>query len=309
MINRIIILCSFCFSFLASIAYGQQKVAIVQFIEVSALTKNKDAIIKVLDKNGIDYDYYNSQGQISIARQIASKVFGDDYDAIVTITTPVTQVFKSVRKDNKPIIFSAVTDPYGAKIIGSDSYLQNDRIVGAGDEPPIEKTFTLVQEIFNPKKVGIIYNPSEQNSVIMVESLKSKFAGKFEFYESVVNSSTMAKDAANKFIGKVDIVYAPLDSTILSTMEIISKVLLKNNIPLITSDPDTIEKGATMAVGFSQSDIGHEAGLKVVEVLEAANDKSKEEKIIISKIPNYTIKFNKENMKLFNIKIPEIYNK
>lgn len=299
MATKIFTLCLLLLSCLHAYSAQQQskKVAIIQFIEVATLNKNKEGITEVLEEHNIKYDYYNAQGQILIANQIATKVFANNYDAVITITTPITQVFKKARGDRiTPIVFSAVTDPYGANILNSDSYLDNDFIVGIIDAPPIDETFDFINKNFAPKKIGLIYNPSEQNSVVMINKIKQRLANKFEFFESALTNSINAKSAADKFLGKVDVVYSPLDSTVLATMDVISKTLDPYNIPIVANDPGAVAKGATLAIGYDQKEVGREAAFKVLDIFNAKGEIEFLSSLKTTNPKNYIVKFNQKEM-------------
>lgn len=280
-------------------------VTIIQFVEAEPLNHNKNGIVEILENNNIPYKYYNAQGQATLAKQIINKVMGEEDNLIVTITTPVTMLAISSRTNaSQPIVFSAVSQPLGAKLIKKDSYLEN-HITGASDHPPIDKTVELIGEVFNPKKIGFLYCNSEPNSVESLKELKQLAAGKYEIIESPVTNSGMVKSAVDRLAGQVDLVYVPLDSTILTSLELVTRVLSRHDIPVVANDPGTLTKGVTAAVGFNEYEVGKEAGWKIVRILKAKNNNDDLADLKISSPSKYDIKISKKMITHFNINIPE----
>ena len=288
---------------------AQAKIAVIQFVEVKALNLNKDGIIEVLKENNLEFDYYNAQGQITIAKQILSKVMSEKPELIITITTPVTLLAIASRGSSEiPIVFSAVSDPIGAKIIKEDNYKVN-LITGASDHPPIEQTFNLLQKLFKAKKIGIIYNNSEANSVSNVNEIKEKYGNSLEINAISINSSSMISSAMNKFIGRVDAIFAPLDSTVFASLELLSKTMLKNNIPVVTNDPDSLKLGVSLGVGFNEYEVGKEAAKKAVRILNAKKNNDRLEDLKISTPKLSEVRINKANIeKLGTIVSDDIKN-
>lgn len=65
-----------------------------------------------LEGKSIAYDYDQVNFDTSLVPQLLTKLSGASPDAIVTITTPVSQAAKQVLAGSRiPVVFSAVTDP------------------------------------------------------------------------------------------------------------------------------------------------------------------------------------------------------
>jgi putative ABC transport system substrate-binding protein len=281
------------------------EVTIIQFVEVGPLNLNKKGIIEVLEQNNIAYKYYNAQGQAALAKQIVNKVMSGENDMVITITTPVTLLAVSSRTgDSKPIVFSAVSDPVAAKIIKVDNYKEN-LITGASDSPPVAQTFEIIERVLHPKRIGVLYSNSEINSVESLRYIKQHFGEKYEIVEAAVANTNMVKPAVDKLVGEVDVVYVPLDSTILSSLELATRILKKHNIPVVSNDPDTLPKGVLIAVGFNEYEVGKEAGLKAVRILNAVKNNDNLENLKVTTPQKFDIKINKNLLSDFGITLPE----
>ena len=280
-------------------------VTIVQFVEAGPLNLNKKGIVEILEETNIPYKYYNSQGQVALAKQILTKVMSEENDLVITITTPVTLAAISSRAgSNKPIVFSAVSDPLSSKIIKEDNYLANF-ITGASDRPPIDQTFEVIERIFQPKKIGFLYCNSESNSVETLKRVKSLYGDKYEIIEAVVSNSSMVKAATERLVGKVDVVFTPLDSTVLSSLELATKILSNYKIPVISNDPDTIAKGVAVAVGFNEYEVGREAALKAIRIINAADNNDNLSDLKVTTPKKFEIKINQKIITLLGITLSD----
>ncbi len=104
------------------------KVGIVQYVDDASLNQIEQNIEAELDKlgeeNGVTFDYadYTKNGQAdgTVLQQIAAELVSDEVDVIIPIATPTAQIMQSATEDNKiPVVFSAVSDPVGAKLVAS----------------------------------------------------------------------------------------------------------------------------------------------------------------------------------------------
>lgn len=74
--------------------------------------------------------------------------------------------------DKIPIICTAISDFENAKLMKSEK-APGDNVTGTNDRGPVDKQVKLIKEIQpNVKKIGIIYNSSEINSVVQAKHLK-----------------------------------------------------------------------------------------------------------------------------------------
>lgn len=79
---------------------------------------------------------------------------------IVAIATPSAQTVAAAAR-NTPVIFSAVTDPLGAKLVSSLE-APGANITGVSDMLPIDKHLDMLQRVMpDAKRIGTVYNPGE----------------------------------------------------------------------------------------------------------------------------------------------------
>lgn len=248
-------------------------VATTAIVEHPALDAVRDGIKEVLNENGytgdeLKFTYESAQGQPAIAAQIARKMVGDAPDIIVAIATPSAQAAASASKDI-PVVFSAVTDPVGAKLVSS-LIQPGGNVTGLSDMVNVKQQLALIKEFLpNLKTLGIPYNPGEANSVSIVNNLK---AAAEEIGVTVIESpapkSSDVMIATKQLVGKVDAIYCSTDNTIVSAFESVVKVGIDAQIPVFAADTDSVERGAVAAVGYDYADLGRQTGDIVVRILK-----------------------------------------
>lgn len=248
-------------------------VAITQIVEHPALDSVRQGVKDVLSEAGyvegenLEWEYQSAQGNPTTAAQIAKKFAGNNPDVIVAIATPSAQTMAASAR-NSNIIFSAVTDPVGAKLVDAwDKPKAN--ITGVSDLTPVEQHMALVKEIVPAaKKLGVIYNPGEANSVSLVALVQQHAPTHgMEVVEAASPKSADVQTAMRSLIGKVDVVYLPTDNTVISALEGVLKIAEQTDTPVIAADTDSVKRGAIAALGFNYYDVGRQTGGMVVEVL------------------------------------------
>ena len=158
-------------------AAEEKSVAVTAIVEHPALDAVRDGIQDALKKAGYEsgknlkWQYQSAQGNTGTAAQIARKFIGDKPDAIVAIATPSAQAAVAATK-TVPVVFSAVTDPVVAKLVSSWEPSKTN-VTGISDMLALEKQIALIQQVVpGVKRVGMVYNPGEANSVVVVKQLQ-----------------------------------------------------------------------------------------------------------------------------------------
>lgn len=155
------------------------KIGITQIVEHPSLDASRKGFIAALKDAGyiegtnLKLDVQIAQGDATNNTTIAQKFVSDKDDLILAISTPSAQAAAHATKDI-PIIFTAVTDPLGAKLVQSLNQ-PGGNVTGISDTHPdaIKDTIQSIKKFVpNAKKVGIIYNSGEQNSLVNVKNQK-----------------------------------------------------------------------------------------------------------------------------------------
>ncbi len=256
---------------------AEVSVAVTAIVEHPALDAVRDGIRDELEANGykagenLEFVYESAQGNPATAAQIARKFIGDKPDVIVAIATPSAQAAVAATTEI-PVVFSAVTDPLGAKLI-ANAEKPGGNVTGLSDMSPIAQHLDLIKEVTpSAKRIGVAYNPGEANAVSLVDLLKSEAPGKgMTIVTASAPKSSDVLAAARSLVGKVDAIYVPTDNTIVTALESVIKVGIDNGIPVYSGDTDSVNRGTIAALGFNYYDIGRQTGKVVLRILKGEN--------------------------------------
>jgi len=252
-------------------------VAVTAIVEHPALDSIRFGVLDALNKAGykegenLNLQYQNAQNNTATAGQIAKKFIGDKPDVIIAIATPSAQAVVANTK-KIPVLFSGVTDPVAAQLVKSWN-VGNGNVSGVSDALDLDVQIELIQKIVpNAKRIGMVYNPGEANSVVVVEAFK-QILPKYNMtlVESPAPRSVDVSSAARNLIGKVDVIYTSTDNNVVSTFESLAKVANEAKIPLIASDTDSVSRGAIAALGVDYYQMGIQTGEIAIRILNGEN--------------------------------------
>ncbi|OZI42067.1 ABC transporter substrate-binding protein [Bordetella genomosp. 5] len=259
----------------AAPALAQQKsVAVTAIVEHPALDAVRDGVKEGLKQSGFDegknlkWQYQSAQGNTGTAAQIARKFVGDKPDAIVAIATPSAQAVVASTK-TVPVVYSAVTDPVAAQLVPG-MQASGTNVTGVSDLLALDKQIELIKKVVpEAKRVGMVYNPGEANSVVVVKQLQELLpkAG-MTLVEAAAPRTVDVASAARSLIGKVDVIYTNTDNNVVSAYEALVKVGNDAKLPLIASDTDSVKRGAIAALGINYRDLGVQTGKMVGRILK-----------------------------------------
>jgi putative ABC transport system substrate-binding protein len=252
---------------------AEKSVAVTAIVEHPALDAVRDGIKDELKADGFEigknlkFEYQSAQGNTGTAAQIARKFVGDRPDVAVAIATPSAQALAAATK-SIPIVFSAVTDPVAAKLVRSWD-ASGTNVTGVSDMSPLKNQIDLIAKVVpNAKRIGVIYNPGEANSVAIVTELKKLLGARgMTLVEAAAARTVDVSSAAQSLVGKADVIYAPTDNNVMSAFEGIVKVAEQTKLPIVAADTSAVKRGAAAAVGLNYYDLGRQTGKIVVRIL------------------------------------------
>lgn len=255
------------------------KIGISQFAEHPSLDTAKAGFLQALKDAGyqenenLQLDVHNAQGDMNNNMTIAQKLVGDKNDLILAIATPSALAVAKATKDI-PVLFTAVTDPVSSKLV-QNLEKPGGNVTGTRDTNPeaVKKTMETIKEFFpEARKVGVIYNSGEQNSVVNMVNVKQVMQdGGLDIVEATVTNSSEVKQAADSLVGRVDIIYLPTDNTVISALDSVVAVANDKKIPLFSETSESVGQGAFASIGFRYFDLGYTTGKMAVEVLKGAS--------------------------------------
>ncbi|WCM91418.1 ABC transporter substrate-binding protein [Acidovorax sp. NCPPB 2350] len=251
-----------------------KSVAVTAIVEHPALDSIRDGVKASLQAAGYEegktlkWQYQSAQGNTGTAAQIARKFVGDQPDAIVAIATPSAQAVVAATK-SVPVVFSAVTDPVAAKLVANWEPSKTN-VTGVSDVLALDKQMELVRQVVpGAKRVGVVYNPGEANSAVVVKELKTLLPKLgMTLVEAAAPRSVDVGAAARSLVGKADVIYTGTDNNVVSAYEALVKVGQEAKLPLVAADTDSVKRGAIAAYGINYRDLGEQTGRMVVRILK-----------------------------------------
>lgn len=296
-------------AFAASMAIAAQAqtphVAFTAIVEHPALDDVRKGAIDELaalgykDKQNLRTSFDSAQGQPANAAQIAAKLVGQKPAVIVAISTPSAQAVLAATKE-LPIVFSAVTDPVAARLV-ADMARPGANVTGVTDMAPVAQQVELARQLVpSLKRLGVIYNPGETNSIALVAVLRraAKDAG-LELVESAANRSSDLSAAAERLVGRVDALYLPTDNVVASGLEAVVAVARQNRMPTI-GDAAYVSRGVLAGSGFNYYDLGRLTGRMVADILKG----SKPRDLPVAASSNVDIAINLQEAQRIGFAVP-----
>ena len=229
--------------------------------ELNQEIKKHDKSIKV------NYNYQNAQGDQSNLNSMAQQLTQKKNDLILGIATPSAQALAKKTKST-PIVVTAVTNLQSAGLVKSDKK-PDTNVTGTKDLGPVDKQVKLLTTLTkNNKPIGVLYNSSEENSVLQVKIVK-KYAKNHNLKLNIV-SVTSTNDVASAVSGmadKVSGIYLPTDNLMASSMKTIGKKAREAKLPVVTGSIEMAEDGGTATYGINYEDLGKQTAKMAYKIL------------------------------------------
>ncbi|MCQ1057395.1 ABC transporter substrate-binding protein [Photobacterium sp. DNB23_23_1] len=247
------------------------KVAVSQIVEHPALDAARNGLLDGLKQKGyvegenLEFSYQTAQGNPAIAVQIAKQFVGERPDVLVGIATPTAQALAASTR-SIPVVFTAVTDPVGAKLV-KDMQKPTRNVTGLSDLSPVAQHVALMQELLpEMKTIGVVFNPGEANAVALVQLLRAAAEDKgLTVVEGTALKSADVQSAAQIVASKADVIYAPTDNTVASAIDGLVNAGNQANTPIVGASTTYIENGALAALGFDY----YQVGVQTAEYVDA----------------------------------------
>ncbi|MFI5013326.1 MAG: ABC transporter substrate-binding protein [Hyphomicrobiales bacterium] len=219
------------------------------------------------------YDWQVANFDASILPQILNKLKSSSPKLIMTISTPVAQSAKQTLKGaGIPIVFAAITDPIKAKLVADWDHGADD-MTGSSDQQNAGSIIDFTQKLFpGIKKLGMLYNPGEDNNLSILERLKD--AGKQAGIEIVEAGCDNAADIPIRVAslkGRAEAVFVPSGGMMQPAIPAISASAGQISLPILNSSAVAARDGLVLA-GYevNYDEVGREAGAIAAKILKGA---------------------------------------
>ena len=240
------------------------KIGVTQFMTHPSLDLVKKGFEDAIKEAGlnVDFDEKNANGEVSTATLIANNYKADKKDLVFGIATPSAQQLANNITDI-PVLFSAVTDPASAKILNSNVTGTSDKVDNVSQQLDL-----LLKLNPNVKKIGILYNPSEQNSLVQIAEIQKRAKEKKleVVLQGITNFGELAQ-ATKNLLTQVDALYLPTDNLVVSGMQLITSEAINAKKIVVVSENSSVEIGALFTMGIDYYELGKRTGQMAVEIL------------------------------------------
>jgi putative ABC transport system substrate-binding protein len=255
------------------------QVAVVSIVEIQPIAQLRQGFQETFEQSAfakahqVKFTQYNAQGDASLSNQIADQVATQRPDLVYVLGTPIAQAIQK-RAPQILMVQGAVTDPVAAGL--ADAWTGSGRkYVATSDLPPVDKALKLIQELTpNVKRLGIIYNPSEANSVAVVSRLRDYIKSNnlnMQLVERPIATTADVATATQTLVGSADAIFLPPDNTAHAALAVIGKFAVDNKIPLYATVSDAIQAGALATLALDYVELGRESARLALAVLGGNN--------------------------------------
>ena len=215
---------------------------------------------------GTDYtiDYQNANFDTNLATQIAQAFSAEDAALMVGIATPAaTACYAAAEDKDIPVVFTAITDPVGAK-------LDSGNITGTSDVLPVQGQLELIRAI-QPEAdtIGIVYTTSEANSVYSI-GVYEELAADYGFtIEAIgVTAQSEVTQAVDTLISQgVDCISNLTDNNVVGVLGSILEKTNEAGIPVYGSEIEQMELGCVAGAGLDYVQLGIQTGKMAAQIL------------------------------------------
>lgn len=256
-------------------ASGQETVniGILQFMEHNSLTAAKDGFVSELEDAGytdgenMTIDLMNAQGDQANLQSMSEQLASNN-DLMLAIATPAAQSLATVEQE-KPILFTAVTDPVDAGLVES-SETPGMNLTGTSDMVPIDEQIKLLLSIVpDAETIGVIYNSSEPNSEIQANlAIEALEAAGVTAQVSTVTTTNDVQQVLTSLAQDVDGLYIPTDNTLASTATTVGEIAKEFNLPVVAGSTDQIEAGGLATYGIDYESLGRQTAQIALRIIE-----------------------------------------
>jgi len=205
----------------------------------------------------------------------------------------------------KPVVFAAVADPVGAKLVNQLDYSGTNFTGVQCSVPEDRQVKALLLALPSVKKVGLLYTPGDPAPAGQAKKWKDVLSSKgITVHEIFIPDTLASADELSaltaQFAGKVDVIVTTADSKVVSFGEGMIKSANENKIPTYAGVIALVKKGALMCLGFDFPEGAKVAALMAREILSGRNPMT----MPVGAYPKYKLVLNLKTAQQLKIEIP-----
>ena len=231
-------------------------IAIFQTATHPSLAAAERGFIEQLERREqkINFISFNAEGSLIAAHAIAQKIAADnDIALFYTIGSLATQALALIEQ-KRPIIFSAVSEPYNLGI----KKLDESNVCGLSDAISSKHIVHFIKTIMPmTRRIGFLRSTQSFNENESTH-IKKELLSQNIFSEDLVISGEADIDGLLKSykVSQLDLVFSPADNIVASATSLINNIMIQQKKPFLTSFFDV---NALASIGIDYKESGKKA--------------------------------------------------
>ncbi len=222
-----------------------------------------------LPRNRVTFRAYNAEGNAALVPALLRQTVRDRCSLVFVLTTPAAQQARAlVAARGIPVVYSAVTDPVGAGVVRS---MDGDTlpITGVSDLFPVDAQVQLfVAADPAARSAAILYNPSEQNSQVLVSRTERALRARgLTVYRDTATTRAAVAEVARAATRSADMLIINGDNLFTEALEEVIAVAESAHKPLFVGDPESVRRGAIATVSPDYEMLGQAAADRAYVIL------------------------------------------
>ncbi len=278
---------------------GQRQVAMVTWRGETAAEKGFLNVLNTGPYEIVLSKYYANQDPNRL-QTIITIIEKNKVDLIYVFGTTATKAVLS-RIKTTPVVFNIVSRPVGSGIIASWEHSGNNA-TGASNKVAVINQLRTLKKVIDYRRVGIIFNPLEQNSIIQrntVKRLENRLS--FSLVQYKISGASDIPKVLYNMKNEIDAVFIPADSMIKSLGKNIMETVNRCGIPSLSSVGSMVpEDGVLLGFVPKYYELGRMAAQKAILILGGQHPSN----VPSSVLDYYNISVNMMTAKKIRIQIP-----
>lgn len=224
--------------------------------------------------NTINIIYRNSQGDFPTMVQTCDYFISEKVDVIAS--NPTVATIAAIQKTKEiPVCMMVSPSPELAGLLDKAGKAPKNLFGVYETQEYIDTSVYLLKSIIpSIKKMGVIYNQAEPQSVLAINRIKEvcKVLNIELLLGAVSNSSETQQIVQSLISKKIDVFFALPDNTVFASFETILNECDSKSVPIFTSEAGLVKRGALGAYGADMYQWGFQAGLEAAKFLKNKNE-------------------------------------
>jgi ABC-type uncharacterized transport system substrate-binding protein len=276
-------------------------VALLQHTSTAILDESVEGVVDGLAARGfrkgenLELKVFNPQGDAGTSATTAREIVNGPYDLVITVSTLSLQAIANANKQRHMThVFGIVADPFSALpgLERTEPGRHPPYLTGQGMFLPVEESFRLARQMYpDLKEVGVVWNPSEANSLAFVRKAREVCRElKIKLLEAATENSAGVLEATRAVIGRgAQAIWVGGDVSVSVAIDSVISAARKAGIPVFSIQPARPDRGSLLDVGVSFRECGKLTGYLAADVLEGKDPASIPISDIMDRVPHRLI--------------------